>query len=64
MRIKISFELEMSDANLKAWAEEYDLGMAEVSNDARNYLAGLVQEAVKNQPHVREYASVKNYEVR
>lgn len=64
MRIKISFELEMSDANMRDWATEYGLDMSEVASDATHHLGELVQEIVTDVPLVKEFASVKNYEVR
>jgi len=64
MKIKISFELEMNDDNLKGWANEYGLDASEVASDATHHLGELVREHVKAIHHVEEFASLKNYQVR
>lgn len=64
MKIKVSFELDMSDANLHAWANEYGLDMSEVASDATHHLGELVRETVKGMMHVEEFATLKNYQVK
>lgn len=64
MKIKISFELEMSDANLRAWANEYGLDMSEVASDATHHLGELVREHIKAMYHVEEFATLRNYQVK
>lgn len=63
MKIKISFELEMSPENLKDWANEYGLGMVEASSDATNHLGALIFEQVKTMQHVEQFATVKHFRV-
>ncbi len=64
MKIKISFELEMSDANLHAWATEYGLDMSEVASDATHHLGELVEAEIKAMIHVAEFTTLRNYQVK
>lgn len=64
MKIKISFELEMSDKNLHAWANEYGMDMSEVASDATHHLGELVRENVKAMMHVEEFTTLRNYQVK
>jgi len=64
MKIKISFELEMTDENLHAWANEYGLEMDEVASDATHHLGELVQDKVSRMMHVKEFTTVRNYQVK
>jgi hypothetical protein len=63
MKIKVSFELEMSPDNLRDWANEYGLDMSEVANDATHHLGELIRETVKGMSHVEEFTFMKNYRV-
>lgn len=64
MKIKVSFELVMSDANLRAWANEYGLSMDEVASDATDHLGELVNAAVKGIMQVEDFATLRNYQVK
>jgi hypothetical protein len=64
VKINISFELEMNDKQMSAWANEYGLDMEDVASDATGHLGSLIREHVKNLYHVEEFASLKNYQVR
>lgn len=64
MKIKISFELEMSDTNLRAWANEYGLDLSEAASDATGRLGALVNAAVKGIMQVEDFATVRNYQVK
>lgn len=64
MKIKVSFELNMTDKDIKAWANEYGLDLAEVSSDATRHLGELVREHVAQIHHVQEFATIQNYQAR
>ncbi len=64
MKIKISFDLNMTEADMKAWANEYGLDPAEVASDATRHLGELVREHLVQLPHVQEFTTVQNYQVR
>lgn len=63
-KIRISFELEMTPENLKDWANEYGLDLAEASSDATGHLGDLVRAAVKGIMQVEDFATLRNYHVR
>lgn len=64
MKIKVSFELNMTDKDMKDWANEYGLDLAEVASDATHHLGELVREHVAQIQHVREFTTIQNYQVR
>lgn len=63
MQIKLNITLHMSNEQMRSWANEYGLDMNEVSADAREMIAGLVHEQVKQMPHVREFTSLTGFTV-
>lgn len=63
-KITVSFDLEMSDKDLHAWANEYGLDMSEVANDARGHLGELILAQLKGMMHVEEFTSLRNYQVK
>lgn len=64
MKIKISFELEMTPKQLRDWANEYGLDMSEVASDATGHLGELVQATIKGMSHVQDFTTVRNYQVK
>lgn len=64
MQIKMTVTLHLSEAQRKAWADEYGLDMDEVNEDAKGHLSALVHEHVKQIPHVGEFASLTGFTVK
>lgn len=64
MQIKMSVTLHMSDEQMRSWADEYGLDMNEVAADAREMIAGLVHEQIKQMMHVREFTSLTGFTVK
>ena len=64
MQVKMSITLHMSEAQRKAWAEEYGLALSEVDEDASGHLGSLVHEAVKQVPHIGEFATLTGFTVK
>lgn len=64
MQVKMSVTLHLSDEQMHAWANEYGLDMEEVATDATEHLGALVHEAIKQVPHVGEFASLTGFTVK
>jgi hypothetical protein len=63
MKFNISFELDMDDEQMHAWARAYGLTMDQVASDASHKLGELVRTRIAAIAHVEDYTTMTHYQV-
>lgn len=63
MKIQISITLDMSDAQLQDWADEYGFDVSEAASDATRHLGNLVQGTVSYISQVQDFTSMTGFKV-